>query len=355
MPAFAMMRAVSTLISLAVVLLAVPAPARSLLLENLVLQAHSAYEGLERFSVKVKYEWRYEDDFWRYRQNSKYPMDLHWPSGHGEALHQAKADGLFVSDRKMWWEDGTLMTNERLAWDGLDFQRLNRFFPGSANLYLARKRQLWGVPAADAHRESPLTLGMRFLRLANPHVEQSGWQERAYLWNVSLDMLRQKKTWQDMLRRLRGDVEPVRYKGQHCLRFNVNSNPAPGERNPRSYCTVWLPVAAPSYPLRVEIRAIDTSYLWNEWEVDEFFDAVEIAPGSWLRFPKTIHQLNYTEDPNYRDRPYDRTEFDFSEYEFNGSSSEDVFKIDPALARRVHFLDTGKTISMDNKATGSGR
>jgi len=320
--------------------------AQHLLLEKLVHQASEAYQQLNSISLEVSYQNQYVDDFLKYRRDSGYPMDLYWPSSKGKAVYQNLIGNLFGCDRKVWWGDGTVHTDVRMAWDGIGFQSLNRKNPNGANLDVARKSQFWRM--SDIHVASPLENGLQFLMAATSRSDNGNFPEDDHIWRVTLDRIRERERWLDLVRRLKGSVQVIDYKAQKCALFAVDGGVARGDRQSRIIYKIWLPVDAPTYPLRLETRTMDRNLLMGEMEVDEFHDGVGIGSGVKLRFPKKLHTLAYTLDPGYQNKPYRRMDFEFSEYTYNEKLKADDFKIDPALAKRVNFLDTGDFVIMDN-------
>jgi len=158
-----------------------------------------------------------------------------------------------------------------------------------------------------------------------------------------LDKMRDKGRWQSLVPRLRGKVEVTEQQGQPCWTFCVDGGIALGDRSSKIYYKVWLPVAAPVYPIRYELRDQKDSYLWKTFEVIEFLEPVDIGAAMPLRFPQKTRAITYTTDPNWRGRTVEVRDREYTECQFNPPISDDEFKIDSRQASSITNKDTGRT------------
>jgi hypothetical protein len=315
-------------------------------LETLARKLATTYAGLKSFSVTAKVQSRFQDDFMKYREESGQSLLIHWPSSSGEYEYVAK-DNMFGIDNKNWWGDGTVQTDKLEAWDGLTWQSLSRKDPKRPYLLIAQKRQ--GGQEAQAHVASPLGWGFSFLLAATARPSDGNFPEDDYQWRVTLDKMRDKRVWYAFSQRLKGQVQLIDYQEQPCWKFSVDGGIARGDRSTKIYYTIWLPWAAPVYPIKYECRRHDDNYLLGVSEVSEFCAAVDIGTGTPLRFPKKLRHTSYTSDPRWRNKVVSFNDVEFSDCQFNPPLSDDAFKIDREQASHVTFLDTGKMFYRDKK------
>ena len=345
------MTAVTLTLVTACLLTSRPAAAQDM--ETLARNLASTYEGLKTLSVTVNHSRRYEDYFMKYRKETGQAMLIPSPLTSGVVKYFAKGSW-FGCDKRITWGDRTPECSERVmysnempmddcreAWDGLTWQSLSRRNPDSITFEVARQRK--GLLEKRVHVGSPLQDGFPFL-LAPPPGVISAHTPDGYRWHITLDKMRDKRTWQSLVPRLMGKVAMEERQGQPCWTFHVDGGICLGGKPEKVYYKVWLPVAAPVYPLRYEMRELATHRVCQAFEVTEFLEPVDIGAAMSLRFPKKTRTITYTCDPKWLDRTVSVIVNDYTDCQFNPPISDDEFKIDSRQASRITFADTGGKI-----------
>jgi hypothetical protein len=311
-------------------------------MEGIVRKLASTYQGLKSVSVTAKVQSSHPDDFMNYRKARGAPMKIHRPSWSGDAMFFIQG-GMVASDKKFWWDDGTPMTDEIQAWDGLTWQWLNRRDPAGGRLNLSRKpTEIRG----GVYHASPLEYGFPFIITAPARAFDGIRPEDGHLWHVTVDKLRDPMVWQSVVKRLKGKVTLFHYQGQPCWKFTIDGGYSLGSRSSQVDYVVWLPMAAPVYPVRLEIRVQGLNSLLGTVEVTEFREPVDIGTEIPLRLPGKLRLTYYTNDPLWRNKPVCVNDYEFTECKVNLPLTKDDFKIDTSLATSIKYLDSGQIIHL---------
>ncbi|MDF1816758.1 MAG: hypothetical protein P1V20_31435 [Verrucomicrobiales bacterium] len=300
------------------------------------------FEKLSSVEFEMVRRGFYDEGFLAWRNSTKFPLD---PRGSKPSIraHKYISNGpLFAYDCLSRSEDGAILISEKGAWDGSNWQRLKRL-GGRNRLEIARKRQ--GVYELMSSNAMPYQEAFTFLMAPTPIPGTSPFPD-SYKWVVTLESLRNPEVWKSALARVRGEIEAADYKGQACWVFVVDGGVGLGDRKTPLFHKVWLPIAHPSFPVRVESRSVPKNTAWIEFEVLEFSDPVLLEEGVSIRYPLKYRRTYLNAPGRNRNLPFRTEEIEIRKARFNLPLSKEAFCIDASEAIQVKNLDTGRIIRL---------